>query len=296
MRVRIGTRGSKLALWQAGLVKDTLEEAGLATEIVKIETVGDQVQNVPLHEVGGVGLFTKALDNALLEDKVDIAVHSAKDIPSVIDDSLEICAFLKREDPRDVLLATSEEVSLENLSRTWVVGTSSLRRAALLRNYFHHVEVKDIRGNVDTRVEKLKRGEYDAIMLAFAGVKRMGFESLIVQKFNIHSITSAVGQGAIAIMASKKYKHTEVIQSILNHKETEQALRCERSFLRTIEGGCKVPVFGYAQVQGDAISFHGGMARDDGSEVFREQVEGSVKEGKMLGERVARVILNQINS
>ncbi|MEM9933567.1 MAG: hydroxymethylbilane synthase [Bacteroidota bacterium] len=296
MHVRIGTRGSKLALWQARLVQRKLEEAGLQSEIVEIETVGDQVQSVPLHEVGGVGLFTKALDKALMERAVDIAVHSAKDIPSVIEDELEIIAFLEREDPRDVLLATSEEVSLENLSRSWVVGTSSLRRSALLKNYFRHVEVKDIRGNVDTRVDKLESGAYDAIMLAYAGVKRMGFESLIVQKFNIHSITSAVGQGAIAIMASKKSKYTDAIQSILNHRETELALRCERSFLRTIEGGCKVPVFGYAHVQGGAIYFHGGMAREDGSEVFREKVEGAVENGIKLGNKVAQVILNQVNS
>ncbi|MEO1384579.1 MAG: hydroxymethylbilane synthase, partial [Bacteroidota bacterium] len=174
MRIKIGTRGSKLALWQANLVQSTLSQYGIEAELVIVSTYGDTNQVAPLYAMGATGVFTKALDEALLNDAVDIAVHSAKDMPSQLAQGLAEFAYLQREDPRDVLLATTNEVQLDNFARPLVIGTSSVRRQALMRHYFPHVTLKDIRGNVDTRIQKMEAGDYDGIILARAGVKRMG--------------------------------------------------------------------------------------------------------------------------
>lgn len=296
MKLRIGTRGSKLALWQAEHVQSILHEHGVHSEIVIIHTQGDKVQNVALHQVGGVGLFTKALDEALLADEIDIAVHSSKDMPAQVDAALSIIAILKREDPRDALLAVKPDVHFENFTRPLVIGTSSLRRVALLKSYFPDIQIKDIRGNVDSRIAKLEAGEYDGIMLACAGVKRLGLEKYIVQKLNTQSFTPAVGQGAIAVTSRTNFGHIEPIRSALNHSETESAVMCERSFLRTMQGGCTTPIFGFATVTGDKLSLHAGIAATDGSAVHRHTMEGSVAEAESIGQQVATHVLSAINS
>lgn len=291
MGLKIGTRGSKLALWQANLVKDLLEAGGHAAELVLYKTTGDIQQSQPLHKIGEKGLFTKALDEAQLRGEVDLVVHSSKDLPSVLPDGLEIGAFLKREDPRDVLLAVEEDVDLDNLSRKLIIGTSSLRRGAFLRHYLPHCEVKLIRGNVDTRVAKMEAGEYDGILLAYAGVKRMGMTGLIRRKLNVGTFTPAVGQGAIAVtVRSGEPALLEIIRPVLNHTETEYAVQAERALLRTLEGGCSTPIFGLATVQAETLSMHGGVARTDGTEILRDQIEGHVSEADQLGQRLANLL------
>ncbi len=295
MQVKIGTRGSKLALWQANLVRDLLRGAGWNADLVTIKSEGDLVQDVPLHEIGLPGAFTRNVDQAVTSGRVSLAVHSAKDMPSVLAEELEIVAFLRREDPRDVLLAVSEDVHLENFSRSLTIGTSSLRRAAFLRHYFEHVQVKDIRGNVDTRIARMEAGIYDGLVLAYAGVKRMGLERYIVQKFNLSSFTPAVGQGAIAVVCKKDFEYKSQVRAVLNHPDTEYSLLCERSFLRTIDGGCKTPAFGYASVFGDKLTFHGGVAETDGSIIHRHTEEGSTADAALIGDRLAHHILGTMS-
>jgi len=196
----IGTRGSKLALWQANWVQKQLKEAGIESQLHIITTEGDRRTDVPLHALSSTGLFTKTLDEALLMKDIDLAVHSAKDMASILVEGIDLLAFMKREDPRDVLLADTNSIQFDNLSKPLTIGTSSVRRQHMIRHFFPHIVLKDLRGNVDTRVQKLENGEYDGIMLALAGVKRMGYTSKVVQKLHPDSFTPAVGQGAVAVV------------------------------------------------------------------------------------------------
>lgn len=293
MNLKIGTRGSKLALWQANKVKDLLAAQGVSAELVLIKTTGDKEQIKPLHQIGQTGLFTKALDDALLGAEIDLAVHSSKDMPSSVPAGLELVAFLQREDPRDVLLAVDPDVDLDNFSRKIVLGTSSLRRQALVRHYLPNCELKLIRGNVDTRVSKMKNGDYDGILLAYAGVKRMGMTELVRRKLNVNTFTPAVGQGAIAVAGRAGDKDAERVRAILNHRETELAVEAERAFMRTLEGGCQTPMFALATVMGDTISMQGGLASVDGTVVLRETVEGHANSGEVLGTQLANQLINQ---
>lgn len=293
MSIKIGTRGSKLALWQANLVKDQLEEKGILAELVLYKTTGDLQQKQALHEIGSRGLFTKVLDDALLSQEIDLAVHSSKDIPSVLPDGLEISAFLKREDPRDVLLAVQPDIDLDNFSRKIVVGTSSLRRKSLLNHFAPNCEVKVIRGNVDTRIAKMKAGEYDAVMLAYAGVKRLGFTNLVRRKLNVNTFTPAIGQGAIGVMSRVGAKGINKVREVLNHKETEFAVVAERALLRRLEGGCTTPIFGLATVMGNSLSMQGGVGKEDGSLLIRERIEGHVGEARELGEQLGLILLSK---
>ncbi len=296
MDIKIGTRGSKLALWQADHVGDKLRASNISYARSIINTRGDMVRDVPLNSIGEVGLFTKALDEALLSGVIDLAVHSAKDMPSVLPYGLEILACLRRADPRDVLLTLDKSVHPENLSRSWVIGTSSVRRRSLLTYFFDHFEVKDIRGNIDSRLGKLKSGAYDGIMLAAAGVKRMGFESYISHTFSLSPFTPPVGQGIIAVSCRSDFEHRELIRSALNHVPSELALMCERSFLKTLQGGCNTPVFGHAHVMGNQIMLEAGIAQLDGSGIIREKVEGDTSAPEALGSMLASSILQQYNS
>ena len=293
MDLTVGTRKSTLALWQSNLVSRMLSECGMNNDLKAIQSEGDQILDRPLHQVGFAGIFTRTLDHALIHGEIDIAVHSAKDIPSVIPEELEIIAFLKREDPRDVLLSNDEEFSLENVARSLVVGTSSLRRKAFLKHYFPQVEVRDIRGNVDSRVKRVVSGEFDAIMLAYAAVKRMGFNTdFFIQKLNPQTFVPAVGQGSIAVMSRKDLAEKEKIKHILNHPNTEIAIETERSFLREIQGGCQLPVFGLATVGMETISLTAGMAAENGATInaYNGNVPATLNEGKILGIKAARAV------
>lgn len=293
MNLKIGTRGSKLALWQANKVKDLLAAGGIRAELVLIKTTGDVQQIKPLHQIGQQGLFTKALDDALLNGEIDLAVHSSKDMPSSVPEGLELVAFLQREDPRDVLLAVDPDVDLDNFSRKLVLGTSSLRRQAFVKHYLPNCELKLIRGNVDTRVEKMKKGEYDGILLAYAGVKRMGLTDLVRRKLNVNTFTPAVGQGAIAVAGRAGDPQTESVRTLLNHRETEQAVVAERAFMRGLQGGCQTPMFALATVMGETLSMQAGVASVDGSVLMREEVEGHADEGEALGGQLAETLINQ---
>lgn len=292
MLVRIGTRGSQLAMWQATHVSQYLASQGWETEFVEVSTHGDQQQDAPLYQLGSVGLFTKALDDALLRGDCDIAVHSAKDLPSMPTEGIDLLAFLQREDVRDVLLGRSEEVHLENFSRPLVIGTSSVRRRALLTHHFPGIQLKNIRGNVDTRLRKMTEGEYDGIVLAMAGVKRLGLTRHIVQKFNPHALTPAVGQGAIAVACRRGYEHQAALRAILNHVPTEYALRAERAFLRALRGGCSTPAFALATLVGATLTMTAGLAEEDGSRVYRQTLDGPAAGAESLGEQIAAYILS----
>jgi hydroxymethylbilane synthase len=292
MIIRIATRGSKLALWQTHHVRDLLMSAGHDVRLQTLKTIGDLQTDRPLHQLGAQGLFTKALDDALLDAESDIAVHSAKDIPTRIPEGLELIAVLQREDPRDVLLSVRPEVDMDNLSADFVIGTSSLRRQAQLAHYASNFKPRDVRGNLDTRVAKLEAGEYDALLLAYAGVKRMGYTHLIRRKLNVNTFTPAVGQGAVAVTCRKGFEGKEAVRALLNHPDTEYAVLAERAFLRKIEGGCHSAVFALATVVGGNISLQGGVAAQDGSQVLREKVEGPVSTSETLGESLANIIIN----
>lgn len=290
--VRIGTRGSKLALWQANHVKDLLEAGGIQSELVLYKTTGDRVQDRPLHEIGERGLFTKALDEALMTGEVDLAVHSSKDLPSTPPEGLALSAVLHREDPRDVLLAIDPEVDLDNFTREFTVGTSSLRRQALLRHYAPHFKPSSIRGNVDTRVAKLQSGEFDAIVLAYAGVKRMGLTHLIRRKLNATTFTPAVAQGAVGVVTRAGDPLVPQLRAVLNDEPAEVAVTAERAFLRRLEGGCHTPVFALATAIGNTLSIEGGVAALDGSRLIRERLDGHTADAEALGYQLADTVLS----
>lgn len=292
MKMKIGTRGSKLALWQAKKVQEELGKAGVEAELKIYKTTGDLNQVQALDKIGDKGLFTKALDEGLLRKEIDLAVHSSKDIPTVFDPALELVATLSREDPRDVLLALTPEVDLDNFSRKLVIGTSSLRRRAFLGRYAPHCEVKLIRGNVDTRIEKMKRGDYDGIILAYAGVKRMGMTQYVVRKLNATTFVPAVGQGAVGIITRKDDEPVQQVLQRLNHLPTFQAVLCERAYLRKMEGGCHVPIFGLATVIADRISLNGGVASLDGKEMISDEINGQADQAEALGEQLAQIVIN----
>jgi hydroxymethylbilane synthase len=293
MTIRIGTRGSKLALWQANHVKKVLEAGGYSAELVLYTTKGDLQQTQPLHKIGDKGLFTQALDDAMLAGEIEMAVHSAKDLPTKLPEGISLAAILQREDPRDVLLSPGEEIDLDNLERPITVGTSSLRRTALIQHYLPHVKVVPMRGNVDTRVEKMLRGDCDALLLAYAGVKRMGLSHMVTRKLNVSTFTPAVGQGAIGITMPEGHPETEAMRQLLNHAATEHAVLAERAFLRTLEGGCQSAIFALGTVVGETLSLDAGIASEDGQTVMREHADCHVGDAEAVGKSLAIRLLDK---
>ncbi len=290
-KLKIGTRGSKLALWQAQHVQAALEASGFLAELVLYTTTGDLQQSKPLHEIGDKGLFTKALDDAMLRGEIDLAVHSAKDLPTVLPDGIALSAILRREDPRDVLLSPGEEIDLDNLQSGITVGTSSLRRHALLQHYLPHVRVVPMRGNVDTRVAKMLAGDCDAIVLAYAGVKRMGLTHLVTRKLNVSTFTPAVGQGAIAVTMPDGHLSTAAVRQVVNDEDTEIAVHAERAFLRTLEGGCHSAIFALGTVVGGTLSLMGGVAAKDGSQILRANLDAASSDPEVTGIQLAEMLL-----
>lgn len=288
---RIGTRGSKLALWQAEHVASLIKPSGYETIIVPIETRGDKILNVSIAKIGSKGVFTEEIEEKLLEGSIDIAVHSAKDLSSEINDELELVAFTERELANDVLISTHKDISLQTSNIK--VGTSSTRRVAFLKHFYPGVTPVNIRGNLQTRLNKLQAGECDALLLAFAGVHRMGYDSLIVEKIETSYFVPSVGQGCIAIECHKKlnFGKKEILQRWVNHSETETCIRAERSFLKTIQGGCSIPVFGYAHLEGPLITLKGGIISLDGQRIIKVKRSSNVEDVKELGESVALEVL-----
>lgn len=291
--IRIGTRGSKLALWQANHVADLIKPSGYTTEIVPIETRGDTVLDVSIAKIGSKGVFTEEIEARLLDGSIDIAVHSAKDLSSEIPDELELIAFTEREPANDVLVSYDKNVNLKGGKVR--VGTSATRRVAFLRHFYPHIDAVTIRGNLQTRFAKLKAGEYDALLLAYAGVHRMGYDELIVEKIETSYFVPAVGQGTIAVECHKKlsFQKKEILERWVNHAETEHCVRAERAFLRTLQGGCSIPAFGYAHFEGHMITLKGGIISLDGQRVVKAKGTALPETSKALGESVAREVLEK---
>ena len=284
--LRIGSRGSPLALWQAHFVAGRLSQIGVDTEIEIIKTTGDRMQMVSLVAAGGKGLFTKEIEEALLADQIDLAVHSLKDLPTEHPPGLVIAAVPEREDPHDALVGKR----LRNLPRGARVGTSSNRRAAQLRLLRCDLEISPVRGNVDTRLRKLKEGQYDAIVLAAAGLRRLGLEREIAELFSPEQICPAPGQGALAIQ-TRVNDHAYEICRRLNHIPTELAVECERTVLASLGGGCQLPIGAFAQVHGKRLQVIAGVFAPDASGCVRISTEGSLHESHALGERIGNELL-----
>jgi hydroxymethylbilane synthase len=294
--LRIGSRGSRLALWQAERAKEQLLELNvqLSVEIVVIKTTGD-VKSDPLSVIGGKGVFTKELEEALLDKRIDVAVHSLKDLPTVIPERLAISAICEREDPRDalVLRAGSSAGSLHELPTKSVVGTSSQRRLSQLKALRDDLVVKDLRGNVDTRVRKLDEGQYDALILASAGLIRLGLRERISAAVATSEILPAVGQGAIAIETRADDEVAFAATSKLNYRETELACRAERAFLRGLGGGCQFPIAAHAMVEGELLRLEGLVAKVDGSAVIRDQLSHNSNVPEEVGSKLAQRLLER---
>jgi len=296
----IGTRGSKLALWQAEWIKSELEalHPGLEVTLNKIKTTGDKILDVPLAQVGGKGLFVKEIEEAMLRNEADIAVHSMKDVPTEFPEGLYLAVITKREDPRDAFIARKKNGSWEyngfnDLPDGAVLGTSSLRRACQLLNKKPGLKIEQLRGNVDTRLRKLDEGQFDAIILASAGVKRLGWEDRIAERIAPDISLPAIGQGAVGIEC--RVNDTRILDLItpLNHKETEITVRAERSFLRKLEGGCQVPIAAYATLSGDTLIMDGLVGDVDGSEIIRGHIEGPADQYRELGTSLAEDLLSR---
>lgn len=288
---RIGTRASKLAMWQANHVATLIRQSGFNTEIVPIETKGDRVLEVTIAKVGGKGVFTEEIEQGLLEGSIDIAVHSAKDVASTIPDELELIAFTEREVVNDVVISPDKTRLLNNEKMT--VGTSSARRIAFVKHYFPHINTVSVRGNLQTRLAKLEAGLCDALLLAFAGVHRMEYDHLITQRIETSYFVPPVGQGSIAVECHKKlaFEKKEVVQRWVNHAPTEDCIRTERAFLKTLEGGCSIPSFGYATLDGSTVTLKAGIISLDGQELIKVKESASVENGKELGKRLANEVL-----
>jgi len=302
----IGSRGSKLALWQAEQAKARLltlyPEIDVRIEIIK--TTGD-VKTDPLSVIGGKGVFTKELEDALLDLRIDLAVHSLKDLPTVLPDGLTISAICKRDDPRDALVVRDDlrgrSGSILNLPEKAVVGTSSQRRVAQLKALRGDVIVKDVRGNVDTRLRKLDEGQYDALILASAGLRRLELEDRINAVISPEEMVPAVGQGAIAIETRADDQFTIETTNVLEHEETRLCCLAERAFLRSLGGGCQFPIAGHAVIENEELKLDGLVATPDGAKILRGQLSGSLKNTDEIGsllanqliERGANSLLNQ---
>jgi hydroxymethylbilane synthase len=290
-KIRIGTRGSKLALWQANYIAGLLNASGAQTEIATIETKGDKILNAPFAEIGTKGLFTEELEIKLLNHEIDIAVHSAKDMQSDLGDALEILAFTTREDANDVLVSFKKNISFND--KNLVIGTSSTRRRAIIKHHYPHIELRDARGNLQTRMKKMEDGQFDAMILAYAGVHRMNYNQHIVQKLPLNIFTPAVGQGSIAIESATSLSEEKktMIRKAVNDDATEICLLTERAFLRTLQGGCSIPVFGLARIEGLMIHLTGGVLSLDGKTMIREDIRGERKDAEKIGVELAEKIL-----
>ena len=293
----IGSRGSKLALWQSEHARTRLLELNpnLEIRIEVIKTTGD-VKSDPLAAIGGKGVFTKELEDALLSERIDLAVHSLKDLPTILPDRLNVSAICEREDPRDALvLRTNDRAihSLKDLADQAVVGTSSPRRVAQLKSLRPDVVVKELRGNVDTRVRKLDEGHYDALILASAGLVRLGLHHRISLRIAIDEMLPAVGQGAIAIETRSDDDFTINVVHKLNHAETQAACQAERSLLRNLGGGCQLPIAAHAVIAGTQLQLDGLVAKPDGSELIRDGVTGATVNSESLGLELATKLLER---
>ncbi len=289
-RLRIGSRGSQLALWQAHHISALLRERGHEVEIEIIKTTGDKITDVALAKVGTKGMFTKEIEEALAEGRVDLAVHSLKDLPTELSTNFEIAAVTKRENPRDVF-CSRKYVSIEELPQGARVGTSSLRRQAQLKAVRPDLDVHPLRGNVDTRLRKLEAGEYDAIILAAAGLNRLGKTELVRQIIPAEMMCPAAGQGALGIEIRAGDSATRQHLAFLDDAAARATTTCERALLNKLGGGCQVPIGAFAEVRDGGLHLVAIVADPDGSKVLRESREGN--DPVQLGESVGASLLQR---
>ena len=287
-RVVLGTRGSELAMYQARLVAWTLQKSNvdLSVKIQRITTSGDKILDSPLAMIGDKGLFVKEIENALLEGEIDLAVHSAKDLPTVLPDGLMIGAFGRREDPRDVFIGRAK--SLEEIPRGGKIGTSSLRRRSQLLSLRPDLEIVDIRGNVETRIRKIEEMGLDGTILAAAGVKRLEKEEQIAFYFSVDELMPAVGQGVIAVEIRQQDSRVRQLAKAQNDDNSAAVVSAERALMRWLEGGCQVPIGAHAVVAGDALVLKACLGSLDGTSTVHDSIEGPVAEAEQLGETLAR--------
>lgn len=287
-KIKIGTRKSKLALWQAEWVAKRLHDDGVQSELVLMETIGDKVLDVAISKIGSKGVFTEELEEQLANGKIDIAVHSAKDMQSSLDEGFELIAYGEREVVNDVIVSDSDI----DLSKEVVLGTSSTRRIATLRHFYPNVKTVEVRGNLQTRIAKMRSGLCDGLLLAYAGVHRMGYNDMIRHRLSLKEFTPAVGQGSIAIEShvSLSREKREKIRSLINHPATESRLLAERAFLKRLEGGCSIPVFALAHNDGDHIVIEGGIVSLDGQTRIVKTAKG--KNPAIVGNELAEELLN----
>lgn len=292
--LRIATRKSPLALYQAEFVKAALMAVHphLTVELVLFTTTGDKILNDSLSKAGGKGLFVKELEQALLDNTADIAVHSMKDVPIYCAEGLDIAAICERSDPRDAFLSNHYQRFLD-LPQGAIVGTSSLRRQSIVKHLRPDITIQLMRGNVDTRVKKLLDGQYDAIVLAAAGLQRLNLEEHIKQYFNPEEMLPAVGQGAIGIECRANDKAIKKLLMPLNHFPTESCVIAERKMNTVLNGGCHTPVAGYATYQGDQLLLRGLVGKLDGSKIIRAEVQGHIKDARKIGHDVANQLLEK---
>jgi hydroxymethylbilane synthase len=288
--LRIGSRGSQLALWQANHVAGLLRDQGHAVEIEIIKTTGDKITDVALAKVGTKGMFTKEIEEALDDKRVDLAVHSLKDVPTELAPQFDLAAILKREDPRDGFISVKYALPAE-LPRGARVGTSSLRRQCQLKALRNDLEIFPLRGNVDTRLRKLESGEYDAIILASAGVARLGLDKYLRYRMPPEIMCPAVGQGALAIEIRRHDVAIRAALAVMDHAETRAAVECERALLGGLGGGCQVPVGALAVKNNDHLLLTAMAGRPDGTQVLREQRSGT--DPVQLGRQVAQTLLDR---
>lgn len=285
--LRIGSRGSKLAIWQAEWVRARLEERGLPCRIEIIKTTGDKILDVPLARIGGKGLFTKEIEEALLEERIDLAVHSLKDLPTELPQGLTVASIPQREDPRDALVGAA----LNALPRGARVGTSSLRRSAQLRALRPDLEILDVRGNVDTRVRKQREGRYDALVMASAGLTRLGLEAHIAERLNPAIFLPAVAQGALAIETRDDGGDAWKACQTLSDPRATAEVTAERALLAGLGGGCQVPLGAHAQAHDDQLELRAVVVSPDGRLAIRKEAAGSIASAARLGEELARQFL-----
>jgi hydroxymethylbilane synthase len=293
MTFKIGTRGSQLAIAQSEWVKKKIEtrHPHIHVELIRIKTTGDKMLDTPLSQIGGKALFVKEIEEALRGKAVDLAVHSLKDVPAELPAGLMLSATPKREDPRDAFVSVKYQ-TIQGLPRGARVGTSSLRRKAQLLTIRHDLEIVPLRGNVDTRLRKLKAGEIQAIILAAAGLKRLGIEKHITHVIPSLQMLPAIGQGTLGLEVRRDDEQTVRLLKFLNHEETEVTVKAERAFLRELEGGCQVPIAAFCRYRDGVLHLSGMVSELDGSQTVKDEMTGEKEQAEQMGVILARKLLN----
>ncbi|MBI4400170.1 MAG: hydroxymethylbilane synthase [Nitrospirae bacterium] len=288
----VGTRGSRLAVWQAEWVQARLQEIApeIAVTLRRIKTSGDKILDVPLAAIGGKGLFVKEIEEALIGGEIDVAVHSMKDVPTVLPEGLEILCVPAREDPRDVLISRKAQ-PLDQLQKGARIGTSSLRRQAQLLHYRPDLHIQMLRGNLDTRLKKLQAGEYDAIVLAAAGLRRMGWINEVTEYLPTEVSLPAIGQGALGLEGRRDDQFARDLVGRLDHGPTRTAVMAERALLQRLEGGCQVPIAAHATIKESTLIMDGLIASVDGRRLIRDTIQGPTLEARILGVQLAEKLL-----